>query len=99
VLVPAGFTNKNTDCFLKYTDVNAGAYIPSNMSLKAFSTRGAYYQVAAGKSVKLICCARKSNKFYYQVKTVGTIADNQVVTMDNMVEISESNLQSVIAAF
>lgn len=99
VLVPAGFTNKNTDCFLQYTDANAAAYIPSNVGLKAFSTHGGYYKVVAGKSVKLICCARKNNKFYYQVKTIAAIVDDQIVTMDNMVEISESNLQSVIAAF
>lgn len=99
VFVPPGFTNVNTECFLRYSDARAAAYLPSNPDLKAFSTRGAYYKVIAGRSVKLICCASKNNKFYYQVKTIAAIADDQTVTMDNMVEISEVNLQSVIAAF
>lgn len=99
IFVPAGFTNLNTECLLRYTDARAVAYVPSNPDLRAFSTRSSYYRVIAGRSVKIMCCGTRNNKFYYQVKTISAIADDQVVTMDNMVEISEANLQSVIAAF
>ena len=99
VSIPAGFTNKNTECFLKYTGENASAYIPSNASLKAFSTTGAYYKVVEGKSVKVICFSKKDGKFYYQVKPVTSIVTNQTLTMDNMAETTEANLQSIIALF
>jgi hypothetical protein len=96
---PAGFTNKNTECFIRYAGENASAYVPSNVSLKAFSTVGAGYKVVEGKSIKVICFAKRNGKFYYQVKTIGSITTNQVLAMDNMTETTEANLQSVITAF
>jgi hypothetical protein len=99
VNTPSGFTNKNTECFMKYTGENASAYIPANSSLKAFSTSGAYYKVVEGRSAKVICFAKRDGKFYYQVKTVSSIVTNQTLTIDNMAETTEANLQAVIAAF
>ncbi len=99
VTTPAGFTNKNTDCFLKYVGENSSAYIPSNFSLKAFSTKGAYYKVVEAKSIKVICYSKKDGKFYYQIKTIASIVTDQTLAMDTMAETTEANLQAVIAAF
>jgi hypothetical protein len=99
VTTGSGFTNKNTECFLKYVGENASAYIPSKSSIKAFSTIGnGDYRVVQNKSAKIICFAKKDGKFYYQVKTI-TIGANQTLAMDNMVETTETNLEAIIAAF
>jgi hypothetical protein len=99
VTTASGFTNKNTECFLKYVGENASAYIPAKGTIKAFSTVGNdAYRVVQNKSAKIICFAKKDGKFYYQIKTI-TIGANETLAMDNMVETTETNLEAIISAF
>jgi len=99
VSTPAGYTNVNTECFMKYTGENASAYIPSNATLKKFSTQGAHYKVVVGRGAKIICFAKKDGKFYYDIQTIGTIVANQAVSITTMTETTEANLLAIIAAF
>jgi hypothetical protein len=99
VTTPLDFTNKNTECFMKYNGENSSAYIPAKGTIKAFSTVGNSYKVVQNKACKVICFAKKDGKFYYQIKNIASIAANQTLAMDNMVETTQSNLETVIASF
>lgn len=99
ITTPNGFTNKNTECFMKYTGENATAYIPANSSLKAFSTQGGYYKVVVGRAAKILCFAKRDGKFYYDIQTIGAITINQTLAISTMTETTEANLNTVIAGF
>ncbi|MBC7425363.1 MAG: hypothetical protein H7321_02410 [Bacteroidia bacterium] len=99
IKTPAGFTNVNTECFVRYTGEASAAYIPSNFSLKAFSTKSAYYKVVQGRSMKVICYAKKDSKFYYQIVNIASISADHQETISTMIETTESGLQAIIDTF
>lgn len=99
ISTPNGYTNVNTECFMKYTGEIASAYIPSNATLKKFTTQGAYYKVVVGRGAKIICFAKKDGKFYYDIQTISSIAANQTLNITTMTETTEANLQTIIASF
>lgn len=99
ISTPIGYTNLNTECFMKYSGEMASAYVPSNSTLKKFTTQGAYYKVVVGRGAKIICFATKGGKFYYDIQTIGSIVANQSVNITTMTETTEANLQTIIAAF
>jgi hypothetical protein len=99
ITTPVGFTNVNTECFMKYTGENASAYLPANTSLKVFSTQGAFYKVVQGRAAKIICLAKKDGKFYYNIQTVAAITANQTLNITAMTETTETNLNIIIAGF
>ncbi len=99
ITTPAGYTNKNTECFIKYTGENATAYIPANSTLKAFSTQGGFYKVVVGRAAKILCFSKRDGKFYYEIKTIAAIAANQTLAMTNLLETTEANLNIVISSF
>ncbi len=99
ITTPSGYTNKNTECFMKYTGESATAYIPANSSLKAFSTQGGYYKVVVGRGVKILCFAKRDGKFYYDIQTIAAITTNQTLAITTMTETTEANLNTIIAGF
>lgn len=99
VTTPSGFTNLNTECFIKYTGENSSAYIPSNFTLKAFSTQGAYYKVVQGRAAKIIVFAKKDGNYYYEIITISSISANHSVSASNLQQTTLAGLNAIIASF
>lgn len=99
VTLPQGFTNANTEVFMKYTGENTSAYIPANPTLKQFTTSGSYYKVVQGRAAKLIAMCKKDGKYYYAVLTISSINANHSVTISAMTETTESDFKNQINNF
>lgn len=99
VTTPSGYTNSNTECFIKYTGENSSAYIPSNYTLKAFSTQGSYYKVVQGRAAKILVFAKKDGNYYYEIITINSISANHSVSASNLQQTTLTGLNAIIASF
>lgn len=99
VSVPAGFSNANTVCIIRYDGENAVAYLGANPTLQAFSTVGGYYKVVANSNIHILCIAKKDNKFYYAKLSKNSLGTNETLAITAMIETTEPNLKTQIAGF
>ncbi len=100
VNTPAGFTNSNTECMLRYVGEKACAYIPSNFALKAFSTKSpSHYKVQLGGNVKIFLAAKKDGKFYFAEQTITSITADQTISFTALTEKTEAELKAAISNF
>ena len=99
VSTPTGYTNVNTECFMKYTGENSAAYIPSNFSLQKFSTIGGHYQVVQGRAAKILVIAKVGSSYFYQTENIAAIGANHQVTITSMVGTTLTGLKTIIENF
>lgn len=96
VTLPTGFGNANSNVYMVFNSVKSIIGLFGDAANQRF-WQGTNYRVPTGENIKLVAVAKKDNKVYYGFSQV-TIATNMTVSISQMEEISEAELNTRLNA-
>ena len=95
VILPDDFNGSNSIVFIYYTDINSVANMNDYDQDSNFDL-GLGYSTPVGMDISFVVIAEIDSTFYYNIVSNVTLSENHIENIDNLIEVTEEELQTII---